>query len=110
MSSMYNLTLLDAWSCVKSVGRVSEKFQTLRGFRQGYALSSSFFNILINPQIGKRRLVERIENQSHQESLAQSSPFDFDVVKDFIYMGSENVPQNESYAISPADTACAIGL
>ena len=41
------MTLQDTWSCVKAAGGVSEKFQTLRGFRQGDALSCSFFNILL---------------------------------------------------------------
>ena len=41
------MTLQDTWSYVKAAGVVSEKFQTLRGFRQGDTLSCSFFNILL---------------------------------------------------------------
>uniref|UniRef100_T1GE96 Uncharacterized protein n=1 Tax=Megaselia scalaris TaxID=36166 RepID=T1GE96_MEGSC len=39
------MTLQDTSSCVKTAEGVSEKFQTLRGFQQGDALSCSFFNI-----------------------------------------------------------------
>ena len=41
------MTLNDTWSCVKAVGSSSGKFRTERGFRQGDALSCSFFNILL---------------------------------------------------------------
>lgn len=41
------MTLRNTWSCVKAAGETSGKFQTLRGFRQGDALSCSFFNILL---------------------------------------------------------------
>ena len=32
--NLSQMTLQDTWSCVKAAGGVSEKFQTLRGFRQ----------------------------------------------------------------------------
>lgn len=41
------MTLKNTWSCVRAAGATSEKFQTFRGFRQGDALSCSFFNILL---------------------------------------------------------------
>ncbi|WP_432652626.1 reverse transcriptase domain-containing protein [Proteus terrae] len=45
--NLSQMTLQDTWSCVKAAEGVSEQFQTLRGFRQGDALSCSFFNILL---------------------------------------------------------------
>lgn len=39
--NLSHMTLKDSWSCVKPTGRGSENFQTLRGFRQGDALSYS---------------------------------------------------------------------
>lgn len=41
------MTLEKTWSCVRAAGITSEKFRTIRGFRQGDALSCSFFNILL---------------------------------------------------------------
>ena len=45
--NLSQMTLQDTWSCVEAAGGVSEKFQTLREFRQENALSCSFFNILL---------------------------------------------------------------
>lgn len=41
------MTLENTWSSVRAAGKISEKFRTIRGFRQGDALSCSFFNILL---------------------------------------------------------------
>ena len=41
------MTLENTWSSVKAAGETSKKFRTIRGFRQGDALSCSFFNILL---------------------------------------------------------------
>ncbi len=41
------MTLNDTWSSVKAAGTTTENFRTIRGFRQGDALSCSFFNILL---------------------------------------------------------------
>ena len=41
------MTLLDTRSCVRINGATSNTFTTIRGFRQGDALSCSFFNILL---------------------------------------------------------------
>uniref|UniRef100_T1GSE6 Uncharacterized protein n=1 Tax=Megaselia scalaris TaxID=36166 RepID=T1GSE6_MEGSC len=46
-SALLEMTLQNTWSCVKALGRVTEKFQTLRGFCQGDELSWSFFNTLV---------------------------------------------------------------
>ena len=41
------MTLRNTWSCVRAANGISTSFQTMRGFRQGDALSCSFFNILL---------------------------------------------------------------
>uniref|UniRef100_T1H1H0 Reverse transcriptase domain-containing protein n=1 Tax=Megaselia scalaris TaxID=36166 RepID=T1H1H0_MEGSC len=68
---------------VKATGGVSEKFQTLRGFRQGDALTCSFFNIIRAAEIDTKNM---IANKSRQILGYED---DFEVVKDFIYLGSE---------------------
>lgn len=44
---MCRMTLENTWSCVRAAGTTSDQFRTIRGFRQGDALSCSFFNILL---------------------------------------------------------------
>lgn len=45
--NLCRMTLSDTRSCVRIGGTTSKSFQTIRGFRQGDALSCSFFNILL---------------------------------------------------------------
>ena len=41
------MTLRNTWSCIRVGNETSKNFQTVRGFRQGDALSCAFFNILL---------------------------------------------------------------
>lgn len=45
--NLCRMTLTDTRSCVRVGGTTSKTFPTIRGFRQGDALSCSFFNILL---------------------------------------------------------------
>ena len=55
-------------SCVKAAGTTTNTFQTVRGFRQGDALSCSFFNILLEMIMKSARIKtnENIYNKSYQ--------------------------------------------
>uniref|UniRef100_T1GTY7 Uncharacterized protein n=1 Tax=Megaselia scalaris TaxID=36166 RepID=T1GTY7_MEGSC len=57
----------NTWSCVKAAGGVSEKFQTLRGFAQGDALSCSLFNTWLLKSILRNRnpLPSSLNQSSH---------------------------------------------
>uniref|UniRef100_T1GZU2 Reverse transcriptase domain-containing protein n=1 Tax=Megaselia scalaris TaxID=36166 RepID=T1GZU2_MEGSC len=44
---LFQMTLKDAWGSVRPTGKISDKFQTIKCFRQGDTLSCCFFNILL---------------------------------------------------------------
>lgn len=62
------MTLSNTMSCVKAAGTTTNTFQTVRGFRQGDALSCSFFNILLEMIMKSARIKtnENIYNKSYQ--------------------------------------------
>lgn len=65
------MTLQNTVSCVKSAGNTTNTFSTVRGFRQGDALSCSFFNILLEMIVNTAR--RATANNIGTENIFQSS-------------------------------------
>lgn len=62
------MTLSNTWSCVKAAGKTSNKFRTVRGLKQGDALSCGFFNTILEliMQVANINTSHTIYNKSNQ--------------------------------------------